>query len=279
MQSASKREVLVYCPKCSVQNPLDEALLGTSVICIKCGHPFVAKKPKTKSSIFNNIWVRGLCVIVTLFVAILVKDTVSELINNITPRGKEKKDYALIMKSIDEYTIRFRQYGQAVRGTVDIYGSQTGEELSGKKDPKKYRQAIEQALEEAKRLHSWCEQKLTTFKSQALTKEGEKWESILREVYTSYYELSDSGIRLFGKTLELHRLTCGLRGCGSEKDKARWLAFLKQYKMDEELAKDELVKMHEELMQLVKAYKNFEEVKIESAKRIFNDESFRTKKQ
>lgn len=269
MQSTSKREVLVYCPNCSVQNPLDEALLGTSVICIKCGHPFVAKKPKTKSSLFANIWVRGLSILVTFFVACLAKEMVSGVIDNFTPKGKAKKDNVLIMKYIDEYSARFRQYGQAVRSTLDIYCTQTGDELVGKKDPKKYRRAIEQSLKEAKSLHLWCEQQLKIFNPRMLTKEGETLESMVRKAYTSYYELTAIGIELFSKTLECHQIHCGMKSDASSNDRDAFKVFLKKSKNITEMA-ETLANMDKEVMQIAEKYSSVEGEKIAEMKSYLN---------
>lgn len=265
MQSSIKQEALVYCPNCSVQNPLDEALLGTSVICIKCGHPFVAKKPNTKSYLFNNIWMRGLSILVMLFVACLVEEMASGVIDNFTPRGKAKKDSVLIMKYIDEYGARFRQYGQTACSTIDIYCTQTGDELLGKKNPKKYRRAIEQSLEEAKSLHVWCKQKLKTFNPQMLTKEGELLKNMVREAYTSYYELTTIGIELFSKTLECHQIHCGMKTDASSKDREAYRAFLKKNTTLAEMA-EALANMDKEVMQIAEKYSSIEGEKIAAMK-------------
>lgn len=258
MQGASKREVLVYCPNCSVQNPLDESLLGTSVICIKCGHPFVAKKPKTESPP-KSVWKKGLYTLGVLFFAFLLKDLIVTTVHdNFTPKGKAEKDNALIMEYMNEYGARLRQYGQAVRSTLDIYCSQTSDELWGKKDPKKYRRAIEQSLEEAKSLHVWCEQKLKTFDPQMLTKEGETLKNMVREAYTSYYELTTIGIELFSKTLECHQIHCGMKSDASSQDKEVASAFMK----NNPNVIDALTKMDEEVMQLAAKYSSVEGEKI-----------------
>ena len=272
MQGASKREVLVYCPNCSVQNPLDESLLGTSVICIKCGHPFVAKKPKTEL-LSKGVWIKGICFFGAIFLAGIVKELiVPGIIDNFTPKGREKKDYALVMQSIDEYGIRLRQYGQTMRnsGVLDIYCSQTAEEIVGKKDPKKYRRAIEQALEEAKSLHSWCEQKLKTFNPQMRTEKGKQAENMIREVYTSYYELSTIGIKLFSKTLESHKIHCGMRPGASSQDKDAAHAFIKKNSN----ILDALNKMDEEIMQIAEEYSSVEEkkfAKMETYRNLFKE--------
>ena len=273
MQGASNREVLVYCPKCSVQNPLDKSLLGTSVTCIKCGHSFVAKKPKTESPFSKSVWKKGLYIFGVIFLACLLKDLiVPRIIDNFTPKGKAQKDNVLIMKYVDEYGARFKQYGQTVRSTLDIYCTQTGDELWGKKDPKKYRRAIEQSLEEAKSLHVWCEQKLKTFNPQMHTKEGESLKNMVREAYTSYYELTTIGIELFSKTLECHQIHCGMKSDASSKDRDAYRAFLKKHPSIKEML-EILTKMDEEVMQIAKKYSSVEGekfAKMESYRNLFN---------
>ncbi len=288
MQDASNHEVLVYCPKCSVQNPLDKSLLGTSVICIKCGHTFVAKKNKTESP-SKSVWKKGLYTLGVIFLAVLLKDLIVTTVHdNFTPKGKAEKDNALIMDKgkaekdnalimeyMNEYGARLRQYGQAVRSTLDIYCSQTGDELWGKKDPKKYRRAIEQSLEEAKSLHMWCEQKLKTFNPQMLTKEGETLKNMVREAYTSYYKLTTIGIELFSKTLECHQIHCGMKSDASSKDRDAYRAFLKKHPSIKEMS-EILTKMDEEVMQIAKKYSSFEGEKIakmESYRNLLNKTS------
>ena len=262
------KKVYVYCPKCSAQNLKEKAQLGTTVICKKCGHYFIAEIPKIEifsKSTRKKILSWFICAFVFVLVGNVAKKMVKEyyVMEKATADANKQHDYDLIRECIDEYSIRFREYGRTVRETLDIYCSSTGDELMGRKDPNKYRQAIEQSLREAKSLHNWCDQKLKTFNPDMYTTDGKKFKVIVRKAYASYYELSDIGIKLFSKTLKCHQLHCGMRSDASSQDRDIAIAFMKNNRY----FVDDLVKMDEEVMQIAQKYSSVEEDKFNNFKR------------
>ena len=219
-------EVLIYCPKCSRQIVTLKSKLGDNMLCPHCGYPFVAKLPKRYSE--NKAQLVKIISVLSLIVACGIgKWAGPEFLRLISPQSQEKESYQLSMNLIEEYGVHLREYRQTVcnSGVLEIYISETGRELNGEVDQKKYRRGIETSLKAAKRLNAWCKDKKESFDIGQFKGRAETAGKMILGVYGAYYELTTIGIRLFSKTLEHHRVCCGSQKGASKDDVDAYKAF------------------------------------------------------
>ena len=80
--------------------------------------------------------------------------------------------------------------------------------------------AIENSLAEARRLNTWCKQRIQTFDPVVPDGDQAKVKSWVKAGHVSICQLSALGIDLYEKTLECHRVCCGSKDGGTERDAA-----------------------------------------------------------